>query len=65
VVWGDVTSDLKLLLEVLLAVDDGHSSTGKDVRWSDEDRIAYFVGKSLGFSNVGELPPCWLIDADT
>jgi hypothetical protein len=65
VVRRDVASGLKLLLEILLAIDDGHSGTGKDVRWTDEDRIADFVGESLGFSNAGKFLPCWLIDADT
>jgi hypothetical protein len=65
VIGRDVASGLKLLLEILLAIDDGHGGAGKDVRWTNEDRIADFVGESLGFGNAGKFLPCWLIDADT
>lgn len=64
VVRGDVGSSLKLVLEVLLAANDSHSSTRKDVTGTNKDRVADLLGKLLGSLDGGQLLPGGLVNSD-
>ena len=64
VLGGNVGGSLKLVLEVLLAADDGHGSTGQDVRGTNKDRVANLLSELLSSLNGGELLPGGLIDTN-
>ncbi|KAH8720481.1 hypothetical protein HC256_000873 [Beauveria bassiana] len=64
VVRRHVASRLELVLEVLLAADDGHGGAREDVAGAHEHRVANLAGKCLGVLDRRELLPGRLVDAD-
>ncbi|ROV99906.1 hypothetical protein VMCG_06224 [Cytospora schulzeri] len=64
VVGRDIAGSLKLVLELILAVNDSHGGTGQDVTGSDEHRVADLVSELLSRLDGGELLPCGLVKAN-
>ncbi|GKT75685.1 hypothetical protein ColTof4_08108 [Colletotrichum tofieldiae] len=64
VVGRHVGGGLKLLLQVLLTVNDSHGSTGKDVTGANKNGVSDLISKGLSLLDGGELLPCRLVDAN-
>jgi hypothetical protein len=64
VVRRDAAGSLKLVLEILLAVDDGHGSARQDVTGTNQDRIADLLSELLSLLNGGKLLPGRLVNTD-
>ena len=54
----------KLLLKLVLAADDSHGGTGKDVRGANKDGVLDGVGELLRLFVRGQLLPCGLVDTN-
>jgi len=64
VVRGDVAGSLQLVLQVLLAVDNSHGGSGKDVAGADKNGVADGVSELLSSLDRSEFLPRGLIDSD-
>jgi len=64
VIGADLSGSVKLLLELAFRADDGHGSTGKDVRGSDENGVTDGVGELLGLSVGSEFTPSRLVNTN-
>ena len=64
VVGGDGTGVEQLLLELIMAVDDVHGSTGQDVTGADQNGVSHRLGKFLSLRDGGKFLPGRLVNTD-